>query len=120
MTEKEDNSSSRNLNKEKKIFNKKKDLAFSEKQRIVITSIIASACLALFKLVIGFHTNSLGILSESFHSGLDVIAALMTFYAIRVVIKPPDSKFTYGYAKIESLSSLTQIFLLFLIAGYIF
>jgi cation diffusion facilitator family transporter len=120
VTEKEDNSSSNNLNKEKKIFNKKKDLAFSEKQRIVITSIIASACLALFKLVIGFHTNSLGILSESFHSGLDVIAALMTFYAIRVVIKPPDSKFTYGYAKIESLSSLTQIFLLFLIAGYIF
>ena len=120
MTEKEDNSSSNNLNKEKKIFNKKKDLAFFEKQRIVITSIIASACLALFKLVIGFYTNSLGILSESFHSGLDVIAALMTFYAIRVVIKPPDSKFTYGYAKIESLSSLTQIFLLFLIAGYIF
>ena len=120
MTEKEDNSSSNNLNKEKKIFNKKKDLAFFEKQRIVITSIIASACLALFKLVIGFYTNSLGILSESFHSGLDVIAALMTFYAIKVVIKPPDSKFTYGYAKIESLSSLTQIFLLFLIAGYIF
>jgi cation diffusion facilitator family transporter len=120
VAEKEDNSSSNNLNNEKKIFNKKKDLAFLEKKHIVITSIIASACLAFFKLVIGFYTNSLGILSESFHSGLDVIAALMTFYAIRLVIKPPDSKFTYGYAKMESLSSLTQILLLFLVAGYIF
>lgn len=120
MTDKEDNSSSKNLNKEKRIFNKKKDIAFLEKKRIVITSIIASACLALFKLIIGFHTNSLGIISESFHSGLDVLAALMTFYAISIVIKPPDSKFTYGYAKIESLSSLTQILLLFLVAGYIF
>ncbi|HEX7258898.1 MAG TPA: hypothetical protein VF242_12645, partial [Nitrososphaeraceae archaeon] len=68
VTEKEDNSSSNNLNKEKKIFNKVVDLAFVEKKRIVITSIIASACLALFKLVIGLYTNSLGILSESFHS----------------------------------------------------
>lgn len=121
MIKKEDNSSSNNLDKEeKKIFNKKQDLAFLEKKRIVITSIIASACLALLKLVIGFSTNSLGILSESFHSGLDMLAALMTFYAIRIVIKPPDTKFTYGYAKFESLSSLTQILLLFLVAGYIF
>ncbi len=104
VTKKEDNSSSNNLDKkEKKIFNKKQDLAFLEKKRIVITSIIASACLALLKLVIGFSTNSLGILSESFHSGLDMLAALMTFYAIRIVIKPPDTKFTYGYAKFESL-----------------
>ncbi|HYZ96496.1 MAG TPA: hypothetical protein VE524_07850, partial [Nitrososphaeraceae archaeon] len=51
VTEKEDNSSSNNLKKEKKIFHKMKDLAFVEKKRIVITSIIASACLALFKLV---------------------------------------------------------------------
>jgi divalent metal cation (Fe/Co/Zn/Cd) transporter len=85
VTEKEDNSSSNNLDKEeKKIFNKKQDLAFLEKKRIVITSIIASACLALLKLVIGLSTNSLGILSESFHSGLDMLAALMTLYAIRM------------------------------------
>jgi cation diffusion facilitator family transporter len=99
---------------------KNEDFSFKEKKRIVITSLIASAILAILKLIIGFYTNSLGILSESFHSGLDVIAALMTFYAIRIVIKPPDSKFTYGYAKIESLSSLAEILLLFLVAAYIF
>ena len=101
-------------------FNKNKDLAYKEKKRIVITSMVASASLAILKLIIGSSTNSLGILSESFHSGLDVLAALMTFYAIRIVMKPPDSKFTYGYAKIESLSSLAEILLLFLVAAYIF
>lgn len=102
------------------IFKKNGNLAFKEKKRIVITSLIASAILAMLKLIIGLSTNSLGILSESFHSGIDVLAALMTFYAIRTVIKPPDSKFTYGYAKIESLSSLAEILLLFLVAAYIF
>lgn len=105
---------------DKNIFKKNGNLAFKEKKRIVITSLIASAILAILKLIIGFSTNSLGILSESFHSGIDVLAALMTFYAIRTVIKPPDSKFTYGYAKIESLSSLAEILLLFLVAAYIF
>ena len=105
---------------DKNIFKQNKNLAFKEKKRIVITSLIASAILAILKLIIGFYTNSLGILSESFHSGLDVLAALMTYYAIRIVIKPPDSKFTYGYAKIESLSSLAEILLLFLVAAYIF
>lgn len=105
---------------DKNFFKQYGNLAFKEKKRIVITSLIASAILAILKLIIGFYTNSLGILSESFHSGLDVLAALMTYYAIRIVVKPPDSKFTYGYAKIESLSSLAEILLLFLVAAYIF
>jgi cation diffusion facilitator family transporter len=102
------------------IKNKKREKSYREKNRIVITSIIASSCLAIIKFVIGFSTNSLGILSEALHSGLDVFAAFMTLYAIRAVIKPPDLKFTYGYAKIESISSLTEILLLILVAGWIF
>lgn len=102
------------------IKNKKREQSYKEKNRIVIISIIASSCLAIIKFVIGFSTNSLGILSEALHSGLDVFAAFMTLYAIRAVIKPPDLRFTYGYAKIESISSLTEILLLFLVAGWIF
>jgi cation diffusion facilitator family transporter len=91
-----------------------------EKVRIAITSIIASASLTVLKFVIGFSTNSLGILSESMHSGLDFIAALMTFYAIRIVMRPPDLKYTYGYAKYESIVSLSEIILLFAVAGWVF
>ena len=49
---------------DKNIFKQNKNLAFKEKKRIVITSLIASAILAILKLIIGFYTNSLGILSE--------------------------------------------------------
>ena len=99
---------------------KKRQDAHNEKLKVAITSIIASAGLAIFKIIIGFSTNSLGILSEAFHSGLDVMAALMTLYAIRMVMRPPDLKYTYGYAKVESVSSLSEIILLFAVAGWIF
>ncbi|MDE1819086.1 MAG: cation diffusion facilitator family transporter [Thaumarchaeota archaeon] len=92
----------------------------SEKIKIAITSIIASSILTIIKLVVGTSTNSLGILSEAMHSGLDVIAALMTFYAIRMAARPPDLRYTYGYAKYESLTSLAEIILLFAVAGWVF
>jgi cation diffusion facilitator family transporter len=99
---------------------KKRQDANKEKLKVAIASIVASTGLAIFKIVIGFSTNSLGILSEAFHSGLDVMAALMTLYAIRLVMRPPDLKYTYGYAKVESVSSLSEIILLFAVAGWIF
>ena len=92
----------------------------SEKIKVAITSIAASAALTIIKLVVGASTNSLGILSEAMHSGLDVIAALMTFYAIRMAARPPDLRYTYGYAKYESLTSLAEIILLFAVAGWVF
>ncbi len=92
----------------------------NEKIRVAVSSIIASASLVIIKLVIGFSTNSLGILSEALHSGLDVIAAVMTFYAVRIALRPKDVTHTYGYAKYESLTSLTEIILLFAVAGWVF
>src|ERR671937_2007909 len=94
--------------------------AYKEKLKVVIISIVASSGLAILKLVIGFYTNSLAILSEAMHSGLDIVAALMTFYAVNLVMRPPDLKYTYGYAKVESLASLTEIILLFAVAGWVF
>ena len=94
--------------------------AHREKIKVAITSIIASVVLTVIKLVVGTSTNSLGILSEAMHSGLDVLAALMTFYAIKMAMRPPDSRYNYGYAKYESLTSLVEIILLFAVAGWVF
>ena len=91
-----------------------------EKTKVALISIIASASLALFKFVIAQMTGSLGILSEALHSGLDIMAAIMTLYAIRMVIRPPDLEHPYGYAKFESLTSLAETILLFVAAGWIF
>jgi cation diffusion facilitator family transporter len=102
-----------------KILSITKDIAHKEKINVAITSIIASAGLTLSKIIIALVTNSLGILSEGMHSGIDVIAAVMTLYAVRMAIKPPDIKHNYGYAKFESLTSLGEVILLFVIAGWI-
>lgn len=104
----------------KSILLEKGKSTLEEKVRVAIISIIASASLTILKFAIGSWTNSLGILSESMHSGLDFIAALMTLYAIRIVIRPPDTKYTYGYAKFESISSLAEIILLFAVASWVF
>ena len=104
----------------KSILLEKGKSTLEEKVRVAVISIIASASLTILKFAIGSWTNSLGILSESIHSGLDFIAALMTLYAIRIVIRPPDSKYTYGYAKFESISSLAEIILLFAVASWVF
>lgn len=102
------------------LFKKEKTGSMEEKLRVAITSIIASASLTILKFVVGYSTNSLGILSESLHSGLDFVAAMMTLYAVRIMMRPRDFKYTYGYAKFESVSSLFQIVLLFAVAGWVF
>ena len=91
-----------------------------EKTRVALTSIIASVSLTVSKFIIAIATGSLGILSEALHSGLDVIAAIMTLYAIRMAMRPPDLEHHYGYAKFESLTSLGETILLFVVAGWIF
>jgi cation diffusion facilitator family transporter len=94
--------------------------AYREKIGIAITSIIASLALTVSKFVVALLTNSLGLLSEGMHSGLDVFAALMTLYAVKMSRKPPDQEHNYGYAKFESLTSLGAVLLLFIVAGWIF
>jgi divalent metal cation (Fe/Co/Zn/Cd) transporter len=49
-----------------------------EKKIIALTSVLAAVFLTGFKLGIGLWTNSLGILSEAAHSGLDLLAAIIT------------------------------------------
>ena len=90
-----------------------------EKIRIAITSIVASAALTILKLGTGLSVNSLGILSEALHSGLDVIAAIMTYHAVKMAMRPADTRYTYGYAKYESIASLIEIILLFAVAIWV-
>ena len=67
------------------------------KKRAALMSLLAAVFLTSFKLVIGLYTNSLAILSEALHSGLDLLAAIMTFYAIRISSMPADRRHPYGH-----------------------
>jgi cation diffusion facilitator family transporter len=82
------------------------------KNRIALTSVIAAVFLTSFKLVVGLLTGSLGILSEALHSALDLIAAVITLFAVRIADLPADNEHNYGHGKIENFSALIETFLL--------
>ena len=84
----------------------------NEKKNVAGLSVIAAVFLTVFKLVVGIMTGSLGILSEALHSGLDLIAAVITWFAVRVSDKPADIDHQYGHGKIENLSALIETILL--------
>jgi len=83
-----------------------------EKRAVAISSVIAAVLLTSTKLVVGFSTNSLGILSEAAHSGLDLVAAGVTVWAVRMAGVPADRNHTYGHGKVENLSALFETVLL--------
>jgi cation diffusion facilitator family transporter len=69
--------------------------------------------------VAGFATGSLGILSEAAHSALDLMAALLTVFAVRASAKPADERHPYGHGKFESVSALFETLLLLLTCVWI-
>lgn len=93
--------------------------AIIEKRKIAMTSVIAAIFLTSFKLIIGLLTGSLGILSEALHSGLDLVAAMITFFAVKFADRPADSDHQYGHGKIENYSALIETLLLLITCGWI-
>src|SRR5262244_757606 len=87
-------------------------VAEREKNLVALTSVGAAVLLTGMKVAVGLATGSIGILSEAAHSGIDLLAALMTFWAVRASSKPPDSDHLYGHGKIENFSALFETGLL--------
>ena len=85
-----------------------------QKVRVALTSVIAAIGLTVTKAVVGWQTGSLGILSEALHSALDLVAALITLFAVRVADRPADQDHHYGHGKVENLSALVETALLLL------
>jgi cation diffusion facilitator family transporter len=90
-----------------------------EKKSAAISSVVAAVGLTGFKIIVGIATGSLGILAEAAHSGLDLIAAMMTFLAVRISGKPADQNHLYGHGKVENLSALFETFLLLITCVWI-
>lgn len=90
-----------------------------EKRSAALSSVVAAVGLTTFKIVVGIMTGSLGILAEAAHSGLDLVAALVTFLAVRLSGKPADIEHPYGHGKVENLSALFETVLLLVTAIWI-
>lgn len=83
-----------------------------EKKNVALASVFASFFITGFKLIVGLMTGSLGIISEALHSGLDMVAAVITYFSVRVSDKPADKEHNYGHGKVENLSAFIETILL--------
>ncbi|HNX22648.1 MAG TPA: cation diffusion facilitator family transporter [Spirochaetota bacterium] len=93
--------------------------AVHEKKRVALFSVLAAVFLTGSKLLIGLLTGSLGILSEALHSCLDLVAAIITYFSVRISDKPADSDHHFGHGKVENLSALMETFLLLITSVWI-
>jgi cation diffusion facilitator family transporter len=91
--------------------------AHSEKTSVAAISIFASAGMAAAKFVVGIAIGSLALISEALHSSVDVVATVVTWLVVRVSDRPADDEHHYGHGKIESLSALGVIAMLYVLAG---
>src|ERR1700757_1125798 len=95
------------------------DLMRAEKRSAAGNSVLAAVVITALKLAVGVTTGSLGILSEAAHSGLDLIASVLTFFSVRVSDKPADADHQYGHGKVENFSAFVETALLLLTCVWI-
>lgn len=79
-------------------------------------SVFSNTVLICFKLAVGLYTGAVSIISEAVHSGVDLLAAVIAFLAVREAGKPPDEEHTFGHGKIETLSGAVEALLIVLAA----
>ena len=91
----------------------------SPQRRSALLSVAAAAVLVVLKLTVGLATHSLGLVSEAAHSGTDLVAALLTYFAIRVATRPADVTHQFGHGKAEHLSALAEAAFLVLVSVFI-
>lgn len=89
------------------------------KVKIARLSVISNSALIIMKLVVGVISGSVSIISEAIHSAMDLIAAIIAFFSVRVSDNPPDSKHPYGHGKIENISGVIEGILILVAAGWI-
>jgi len=82
-------------------------------------SIISNSLLIVMKVIVGILSGSVSIISEAIHSSMDLVAALIAFFSVKVSDNPPDSKHPYGHGKVENISGVIEAVLILVAAALI-
>ena len=88
----------------------------SPQRRTALVSVGAACLLVAIKLIAGIASSSLGLLAEAAHSGTDLAAALLTFFAVSVAVRPADRGHPYGHGKAQNLAALAESGFLILVS----
>lgn len=89
------------------------------KVKVARLSILSNTLLIIMKLVVGLISGSVSIMSETIHSSMDLIAAIIAFFSVKVSDNPPDSRHPYGHGKVENISGVIEALLIFIAAIWI-
>ncbi|MGB4293094.1 MAG: cation diffusion facilitator family transporter [Bacteroidales bacterium] len=89
------------------------------KVKVARLSVMSNTFLIVLKLVAGLISGSVSIISEAIHSSMDLIAAVIAFFAVRVSDNPPDKRHPYGHGKVENISGVIEAILIFIAAAWI-
>jgi cation diffusion facilitator family transporter len=91
----------------------------NRKVNIARLSVFSNTLLIAMKLVTGIISGSVSIISEAIHSSMDLVAAVIAFFSVKVSDDPPDTRHPYGHGKIENVSGVIEALLIFVAAGWI-
>ena len=91
----------------------------NKKTMVALLSVGSNSFLVVMKIIAGILSGSISIISEAIHSGMDLVASLIAFIAVRTSSKPADKEHPYGHGKLENISGLAEGVLIFVAAGMI-
>jgi len=86
------------------------------KTRAATLSVASNSLLILLKLVVGISIGSVSVVSEAIHSSIDLVAAIIAFFSVRISDRPPDADHPYGHGKVENISGFVEALLILLAA----
>lgn len=90
-----------------------------QKSSAAALSVLSNSLLVVLKLIVGLMIGSVSVISEAIHSGVDLLSALIAWFAVRTADKPADEEHAFGHGKVENISGTVEALLIFLAAGWI-
>lgn len=90
-----------------------------EKAKAARLSVFSNAFLIVMNLTVGLISGSVSIISEAIHTFMDMLAAIMAYFSVKIADSPPDKEHPYGHGKYENISGVVEALLIFAASGWI-
>lgn len=84
----------------------------NSKVKVARLSLLSNSTLIILKLIVGLTTGSVSIISEAIHSTMDLLAAIIAFFSVRISDRPADDIHPYGHGKVENISGVIEALLI--------
>ncbi len=94
-------------------------MSLTKKTRVARLSVLSNTFLIILKVSAGLISGSVSIISEAIHSGMDLVAAVISYFSVRASDRPPDLEHPYGHGKYENVSGVIEAILIFIAAAWI-